>query len=138
MARVGKYIPSEVVAFVIFTNGVLQQSITNAARTTSGANSIATMAGFNVVDIGALILAGAWLITPIYLWRLKEPGDAWRTNAFLAFLLFPVWAYAIDGVGMRKFIEFDGYLASIVLGAATLASGLIKPSAETNPGNPPH
>ncbi|WP_294537052.1 hypothetical protein [uncultured Rhodoblastus sp.] len=86
-----------------------------------------TMAGIEVASIGFVVFLLAWLFTPIYLWRLSRPGDAWGLNATMATLLFPVWAYAVEGVGATKFVPYDGDLASIVLGAASLASGIVAP-----------
>lgn len=129
LARVAKYIPAEIVAFFIFANGILKQSITNAAA----AASPATMAGFSVASIGVSIFLAAWLCTPVFFWRMREPGDGWRTNAALGFALFPFWAYAVEGVGATAMVPFDGQFASILLGCVTLASGLLRPPQSRAP-----
>lgn len=118
LERVGKYVPAELVAFYIFANSILKQSLQPPG----------TMAGYSVTKIGVIVFFAAWLFTPIYLWRLRNPGDAVATNIFAASLLFPLWAYAVEGVGPMQFVPFDGHLASIVLGAASLGSGLLAPS----------
>lgn len=136
LERVAKYIPAEIVAFTIFSNGILKQSLIDAQA--SGAP--AEMAGFGVRPIGLVLFLAAWALTPVYLWRMREPGDAFALNAGLAFALFPFWAYAIEGVGATAILPFDGHFASILLGAVTLASGLVRPAAarqaggETGPG----
>lgn len=117
LERVAKYVPAEIIAFFIFANSTLKQSLTSPG----------TMAGFSVMSIALAVLFGAWLITPIYIWRIGKPGEAWVLNAVMATLLFPVWAYAVEGVGVTQFLPFDGHLASITLGAASLVSGMIKP-----------
>ncbi|CAA2105405.1 hypothetical protein MBUL_03176 [Methylobacterium bullatum] len=117
LERVAKYVPAEVIAFFIFANSILKQSLTDPG----------TMAGYPVMSIALVVLFGAWLITPIYIWRIGSPGDAWILNACMATALFPFWAYVVDGVGPTYFLPYDGHLASIVLGAVSLVSGLIKP-----------
>jgi hypothetical protein len=114
----------------------LNQSIKDAAAKTPPID--ATMAGFSVVKIGVILLLLAWILSPVYLWRVRQEGEAWKLNAALAFLLFPVWAYAIDAVGFRPILGFDGHLASIVLGAATLLSGLVQPKEPLPPPTPEH
>lgn len=116
LERVAKYVPAEVVAFYIFANPILMQSMPG------------TMAGFSVARIGIVLFLGCWILTPIYLWRLGAPGDARLVNVAVATALFPVWAYAVQGVGPTQVVPFDGHLASIVLGAATLVSGLLAPA----------
>ncbi|GAU82937.1 hypothetical protein BIWAKO_02860 [Bosea sp. BIWAKO-01] len=101
----------------------MKQSIINAEAT----KVEALMAGFNVSSIGTTIFFLAWVVTPVYLWRMREPGDGWRTNAVLGFALFPFWAYAIEGVGATAIVPFDGHFASILLGVVTLTSGLVQP-----------
>ena len=120
LERVAKYIPAELIAFYIFVNPILKQSLPTPG----------TMAGFSVASISIIIFFGCWILTPVYLWRLGEAGDARLTNTVVATLLFPVWAYAVEGVGPTQFIPFDGDLASIVLGAASVLSGLVVPQTK--------
>ncbi|WP_448956226.1 hypothetical protein [Labrys neptuniae] len=125
LQRVAKYIPAEIIAFCIFANGILKQAMTSAGK------DEALMAGFRVQSIGLAIFLLAWILTPVYLWRLRQPGDGWKTNAALAFALFPVWNYATEGVGLTAYLKFDGNFASILLGTATLISGLVQPPQPT-------
>jgi hypothetical protein len=122
LERVAKYIPAEIIAFVLFANNLLKQAITDAPQ-----GEPAKMAGFEVTSVGVSLLVLAWLMTPVYLWRVREEGDALGLNIIVAMSLFPVWAYAIDAVGLSPFVAFDGHLAAIVLGAATLISGIVRP-----------
>lgn len=176
--RVAKYIPAEIVAFYLFANNILKQSIdgakaeaVNAAKAeaakaaealttataaakveavrvaeaavkaaeiavTKAAGTVeATMADVSVSQIGWWVFIVAWFATPAYLYRVAKPGDAWIMNPVVAFLLFPFWAYAIQGVGPTSVVPFDGDFASILLGAVTLASGLLKPSDSAAPPN---
>ena len=121
LERIAKYIPAEVIAFFIFANSILKQSKTDHQT---------LMAGFTVEAIGMTIFVLAWICVPVYLWRLAEPGAARGVNAAMATLLFPVWCYAVEGVGVTHVVPFDGHLASIVLGAASLLSGLVAPTAK--------
>ena len=136
LERVAKYVPAEIIAFFIFANSILKEADKPGA----------TMAGFSVVTIGMVVFLGAWLFTPIYLAQAARADDAWITNAVVATLLFPVWAYAVEGVGPVHVIPFDGSFASIVVGAASLVSGLVKPREQVvtqdvdahAPVEPPH
>ncbi len=49
-------------------------------------------------------------------------------NAVVATAMFPIWAYAVEGVALTHVVPFDGDFASILLGSASLASGLVKPA----------
>lgn len=136
LERVAKYIPSEVVGFFLFVNNILMGANTPpeakaAAAGGSATDAVggATMAGFQVSTIGIWVFILAWIFTPLYLHRMREPGDAWKLNAIIGAALFPIWAYAVQGVGVTHFVEFSGDLASIVLGVATVASGLFQPKA---------
>jgi hypothetical protein len=126
LERVAKYVPAEIIAFFIFANSILKQSLQPPG----------TMAGFSVISIAIIIFFAAWFFTPIYIWRVRQPGDAWILNAVIATLLFPVWAYAVEGVGATYFFAFDGHLASIILGAVSLASGLVIPKGAPDPPPP--
>ena len=123
LERVAKYVPSELVAFYIFANPILLQSLKEPG----------TMAGYSVSAIGKVIFFAAWVLTPIYLFRLGKPEDARLINIVAATALFPVWAYAVQGVGPTQYVPFDGHLASIVLGGASLVSGLLVPRATKVP-----
>lgn len=135
LARVAKYIPAEIIAFVIFTNGILKQPLDDAvaaakAQTVAevtAAKASATMAGFEITWIGVAVFFLAWAIVPVYLWRQRTPGDGAVTTILLAVLLFPIWAYATETVGVTNFVLFDGQFASLVLAAATLLSGIVMP-----------
>ncbi|MFO1168586.1 MAG: hypothetical protein U1E19_10810 [Rhodoblastus sp.] len=59
---------------------------------------------------------------PIYLWRQARAGDA-TFNAAMSTVVFLIWCYAVEGVGVGTVfhVPYDG-VASIV-GAASLLSG---------------
>jgi hypothetical protein len=121
LERVAKYVPAEIVAFYIFSNTILKQSL----------QAPGTMAGYSVHSIGVIVFYLAWVFTPLYIWRVSKPEDAWKLNALMATLLFPIWAYAVEGVGPTTFFPFDGHLAAIILGAGSLVSGLVAPGVES-------
>jgi hypothetical protein len=58
---------------------------------------------------------------------VREEGDAWKTNAIVSSLAFPIWAYAMGAVALIDFR--DGNFASILLATFTVCSGLVIPPA---------
>ena len=75
---------------------------------------------------GALILGT--VLVPLFVWYVREEGDAWITNAFVSTLIFPFWAYAIGAAAFADY--WDGNLAAILLTTVTVVSGLISPRAK--------
>jgi hypothetical protein len=72
---------------------------------------------------GALVVG--LVLTPLFVWYVREEGDAWLTNAFVSTLAFPFWAYALGAVAFNEY--WDGNLAAILLATFTVVSGLISP-----------
>jgi hypothetical protein len=118
LERVAKYVPAEVLAFSVFINAMLDQSL----KSSGGA---AKMAGMPVSTIATGVVIAGTVLTPFFMWYVRRPGDAWATNAFVSTLLFPVWAYALGSVAFTGF--WDGNLAAILLASATVVSGLFSP-----------
>lgn len=118
LERIAKYLPGEVLAFFIVINAILAQ-----AAKAGGAGAL--MAGLPVttVAIGALIVSTA--LVPMFIWYVREEGDAWLTHAMVSTLLFPFWAYALGAVAFASL--WDGNLAAILLVTATVVSGLVAP-----------
>ncbi len=118
LERIAKYVPGEVLAFFIFINVILEQ-----AQKTGGKSAV--MAGVPVTTVaqGALIIG--LVLTPLFVWYVREAGDAWITNAFVSTLAFPFWAYALGAVAFTEY--WDGNLAAILLATFTVISGLISP-----------
>jgi len=118
LERIAKYVPAEVIAFFIFINAILDQVVRTGGKS-------AMMAGFPVMSIavGALIIGT--ILTPFFIWYVREEGDAWITNAFVSTLAFPFWAYALGAVAFADYR--DGNLAVILLATFTVVSGLISP-----------
>ena len=118
LERIAKYVPGEVLAFFIFINAILEQ----VART-GGKN--AAMAGISVTTVaqGALIIA--LVLVPLFVWYVREEGDAWLTNAIVSTLVFPFWAYALGATAFDG--NWDGNLAAILLATGTVVSGLVSP-----------
>ncbi|MEX0751844.1 MAG: hypothetical protein WD073_02840 [Xanthobacteraceae bacterium] len=118
LERIAKYVPAEVIAFFIFINAILDQVVRTGGQT-------ATMASLPVmsVAIGALIVAT--ILTPVFIWYVREEGDAWITNAIVSTLAFPFWAYALGAVAFADYR--DGNLAVILLSTFTVVSGLVAP-----------
>ncbi len=118
LERIAKYVPAEVIAFFIFINAILDQVVRTGGKS-------ALMAGFPVmaVAIGALIVAT--ILTPFFIWYVREEGDAWIINAFVSTLAFPFWAYALGAVAFADYR--DGNLAVILLATFTVVSGLVSP-----------
>jgi hypothetical protein len=120
LERIAKYIPGEVLAFFIFINVILEQAMKAGGKA-------AAMAGIPVffVAVGALSVSTA--LVPVFVWYVREPGDAWRTNAWVSTLAFPFWAYAVGAVAFDDY--WDGNLAAILLATFTVVSGLASPRA---------
>ena len=118
LERIAKYVPGEVLAFFVFLNVILEQ-----AQKTGGKGAV--MAGVPVTTVaqGALILG--LVLTPLFVWYVREEGDAWLTNAFVSTLAFPFWAYALGAVAFNEY--WDGNLAAILLATFSVVSGLIAP-----------
>jgi hypothetical protein len=118
LERLGKYVPAEMIAFTIFINAILEQAIRAGGKS-------AAMGGLPITTVGAVALIAAMAMTPIYVWYVREDGDAWIMNAVMSTLAFPFWAYALGAVAFDN--VFDGNLAAILLVSFTLFSGLVAP-----------
>jgi hypothetical protein len=118
LERVAKYVPAEVIAFFILINAILDQAV-------KAGGPGATMAGFPVMYVALLALIGATVLTPLFVWYVREEGDAWVINACVSTLAFPFWAYAIGAIAFAGYR--DGNLAAILLVTFTVISGFIRP-----------
>ncbi len=118
LERIGKYVPAEVIAFSIFVNAILDQAMKAGGKS-------AVMAGFPITGIATIALIAGIFVTPIYVWYVREEGDAWFTNAVMSTLAFPFWAYALGAVAFTDYR--DGNLAAILLASFTVFSGLVTP-----------
>ena len=118
LERIAKYVPAEILAFSVFVNAMLDQSLRAGGNT-------AMMAGMPVSTIATSVVIAGTVLTPFFMWYVRQPGDAWVTNAFVSTLLFPVWAYALGSVAFNGY--WDGNLAAIFLASATVVSGLFSP-----------
>ena len=120
LERVAKYVPAEPIAFFIFINAILDQALRTGGKT-------AMMAGFPVSSIAVGALIAGMVLTPFFIWYVREDGDAWVVNAFVSTLAFPFWAYALGAVAFSDYR--DGNLAAILLAIFTVVSGMISPRA---------
>ena len=118
--RIAKYIPGEVLAFFIVINAILNQAVTSGGRG-------ALMAGVPVMTVAQGVLVVCTVLTPLFVWYVREKGDAWVVNAFVSTLAFPFWAYALGATAFSPY--WDGNLAAILLATFTVVSGLIAPRA---------
>jgi len=121
LERVVKYVPAEIIGCSMVVNAILEQVV-------AVGGGDATMAGFpvRIIAIGALLMACA--LTPLFCWYVREDGDAWVVNAMVSTIAFPFWAYLMGAVAFNGY--HDGNLATILILAFTLVSGLIAPMAE--------
>jgi hypothetical protein len=120
LERIAKYVPAEVLAFSIFINAILDQAVKSGGKLTA-------MAGVPVVTIAMVAFVACWVFAPLFAWYVRQKGEAWLVNAFVSFLAFPVWSYAIGNVAFHDYR--DGNLAAILLVTFSLFSGLIAPRA---------
>jgi hypothetical protein len=118
LLRLAKYVPAEILAFSILINAILDQALRNGG-------SSAAMAGIPVMTIAIAMLVLGTVMSPFFVWYVHEKGDAWVTNACVAFVAFPFWSYALGAVAFTDIR--DGNLAAILLASFTVISGLIKP-----------
>jgi ABC-type uncharacterized transport system permease subunit len=114
-------VPAEPIAFFIFINAILDQAMRTGGKS-------AMMAGFPVSNIAVGALIAGMVLTPFFIWYVREDGDAWVVNAFVSTLAFPFWAYALGAVAFSEYR--DGNLAAILLATFTVVSGLITPRAQ--------
>ena len=118
LERVAKYIPGEVLAFFIVINAILNQVVQ-----TSGKGAL--MAGIPVMLVAQASFLVCLLLVPLFVWYVREKGDAWVINAVVSTVAFPFWAYALGATAFAD--HWDGNLAAITLVPFTVASGLISP-----------
>ena len=116
--RIAKYVPGEVLAFFIVVNAILNQAVAAGGKG-------ALMAGIPVMTVAQGVLLVCLLLVPLFVWYVREKGDAWVINAFVSTLAFPFWAYALGATAFAE--RWDGNLAAIMLATFTIVSGLISP-----------
>ena len=120
LERIAKYVPAEVLAFFIFINAILEQAVKSAGKG-------AAMAGLPVTTVAQGALVVGLVLTPLFVWYVREEGNAWVTNAVVSTFAFPFWAFVLGAVAFDGF--WDGNLAAILLATFTVVSGLIAPRA---------
>jgi hypothetical protein len=120
LERIAKYIPGEVLAFFIFINAILEQTARIGGKDAAMAGVPVAVVAFGAVVVG-------FVLTPLFVWYVREDGDAWLVNAIVSTLAFPFWAYAIGAAAFNDY--WDGNLAAILLATFTVMSGLISPRA---------
>jgi hypothetical protein len=118
LERIAKYFPGEVLAFFIIINAILNQVVQAGGKG-------ALMAGIPVMIVAQAALVVCILMVPLFVWYVREKGDAWVVNAAVSTLAFPFWAYALGATAFADY--WDGNLAAIMLAAFTVVSGLISP-----------
>ena len=110
--------PGEVLAFFIVINAILAQVVQ-----TSGKGAL--MAGIPVMTVAQVAFFVCMILVPLFVWYVREKGDAWVINAVVSTVAFPFWAYALGATAFAD--HWDGNLAAITLVTFTVASGLISP-----------
>ena len=116
--RAIKYIPAEVLGFFMLINAILDQ-----AMKSGGPN--AAMAGVPIMVIATGALAVGCILTPLFCWYVRKPGDAWVLNAAVSTIAFLFWSYLIGAVAFASI--HDGNLAVILVATFTVVSGLVSP-----------
>ena len=116
--RVSKYIPGEVLAFFIVINAILNQVVQTGGKS-------ALMAGIPVMVVAQAAFFACLALVPLFVWYVREKGDAWVINAVVSTVAFPFWAYALGATAFSD--HWDGNLAAITLATFTVMSGLISP-----------
>jgi len=113
LERVAKYVPGEVLAFFIL------------AQVVHSSGKGALMAGIPVMIVAQVAFFVCLILVPLFVWYVREKGDAWVINAIVSTVAFPFWAYALGATAFAD--HWDGNLAAITLVTFTVASGLISP-----------
>ncbi len=121
LERMVKYVPAEIIAFLMLINAILDQ-----AMQSGGPN--AAMAGIPVPIIATVMLVIACALTPVFCWYVRREGDAWVVNAVVSTISLPFWAYLMGAVAFANF--HDGDLAAILMISFTVISGLVAPRTE--------
>jgi hypothetical protein len=121
--RVAKYVPGEVLAFFVVINAILNQVVQS---TGTGA----TMAGLPVMAVAVIMLIVCTILVPLFVWYVRQEGDAWVINAVVSTVAFPFWAYALGATAFAG--HWDGNLAAIMLATVTVVSGLVSPQIRTS------
>ena len=83
------------------------------------------MAGIPVMMVAQAIFLVCLILVPLFVWYVREKGDAWVINAVVSTVAFPFWAYALGATAFAE--HWDGNLAAITLATFTVVSGLIAP-----------
>jgi ABC-type uncharacterized transport system permease subunit len=83
------------------------------------------MAGIPVMTVAQVAFCVCMILVPLFVWYVREKGDAWVINAVVSTVAFPFWAYALGATAFAD--HWDGNLAAITLVTFTVASGLISP-----------
>jgi hypothetical protein len=120
LGRMVKYVPAEVIGFLMVINAILDQALKSGGKT-------ANMAGIPVTGIATGALLIACLLTPLFCWYVRQEGDAWIVNAIVSTVALPFWAYLMGAVAFAD--HHDGNLAAILVMSFTVASGLVSPRA---------
>lgn len=114
--RVAKYVPAEILS--AFT--ILNTTFTSAEGTLK----------FWGLLVSTLLL---WVLTPIYFWWMKKPEDepSFKTQVWVSFIAFIIWAYVISGdqgifgkEGLGVYVSQVGVALMVFF---TLISGFIIP-----------
>src|SRR5271167_3514171 len=121
LERLVKYVPAEIIAFLMVINAILDQ-----AMKSGGEN--AAMAGIPVPGIATGALLIACMMTPLFCWYVRQDGDAWIVNAVVSTIALPFWAYLMGAVAFANY--HDGNLAAILVMSFTVVSGLVAPLPE--------
>ena len=127
LERIAKYFPGEVLAFFIVINAILNQVVQ-----TSGKGAL--MAGIPVMIVAQVAFVVCIILVPLFVWYVREKGDAWVINAVVSTVAFPFWAYALGATAFAD--HWDGNLAAIMLATFTVVSGLISPPVSNPRGAP--
>lgn len=125
--RVRNYIPSEIVAFLIFVNSLI------------GAN-VLDVDGQILVDgwvaIGAMVVGIVACVLFVKSTAQTEGNPVWVLQAMMSIIAFLIWSYAIDA----KFLDVIGIetvpsVSGLVLASFTMLSGFLVPNAPKRDGN---
>jgi len=121
LERLVKYVPAEIIAFLMVINAILDQAVKSGGEN-------AAMAGIPVPVIATGALLIACMMTPLFCWYVRQDGDAWIVNAVVSTIALPFWAYLMGAVAFANY--HDGNLAAILVMSFTVMSGLVAPWPE--------
>jgi hypothetical protein len=119
--RLVKYIPAESVAFYAFAD----KMVTARASVTADGSVPTDPATVGMVA-WVLFLLGV-VLTPIYLYKARQPRQPWFMHACISTIAFGLWAYTLEGSVFKLNGWYDVFYAGLLAPVFTFVAGAFEP-----------